>query len=332
MSEEPAALGGIVGRFEDRRVLVIGDMVADAYIVGRPARISREAPVLVLNHREEFVCPGQAANVAYNLATLGANVSAAGVIGDDSWGSQLRNTMAELGIDVSGLVVDPLRSTATKTRVVGRGEQGIQQQIVRVDRVDLSQMDEPVERQLTDWVMNAVGRVEAVILSDYEYGVIGPAVLQSVLPEARARRLITTVDSHGDLFRFKGVTIATPNQPEAEATLGRELATPAEVERGGEELRRGMDAEAVLLTRGSQGMSLFQRDHSARGFQPTNVREVFDPTGAGDTVAAVVTLGLLAGASMVDAATLSNVAAGEVVKKLGAATLTSADLIAALGR
>lgn len=325
-------LSEILRGFDGRRVMVVGDMVADAYIVGRPATISREAPVLVLHHREEFVCPGGAANVACNLAALGAAVSVGGVIGYDGWGNQLRESLVHVRIDVSGLVVDPLRATATKTRVVGRGEQEIQQQIVRIDRVDRSGVGGQVRTTLTDWITRSLDGAEAIIVSDYENGVMGPEVIEAAVPEAERRGLVVTVDSHGDLFRFKGVTLATPNQPEAEATLGRDMRTTAEVEAGGEELRRAMDAQAVLITRGNQGMSLVQRDGAPCHLPPANIREVFDPTGAGDTVSAVFTLALLAGGSMVEAATMCNLAAGEVVKKLGAATLTVQELQGAIDR
>jgi len=326
------SLTRLIGRFEGKRVLVVGDMILDEYIVGRPARISREAPVLVLHHSEQFACPGGAANVAYNLVTLGAKVQVAGVIGEDLVGEQFRQTLTGLGIDTAGLVIHGGRATATKTRVVGRGDQEIQQQIVRVDRVDTSALDATAAAELLTFVRDALPSIDALLISDYENGVISAEVLNEALPAARNRNLVVSVDSHGDLYRFKGITVATPNQPEAEATLGRPIASTEDLELAGEELRRGMDAQGILITRGSQGMSLFERDHPPRHLAPTNVREVFDPTGAGDTACAVSTLALLAGGSMFEAAQLSNVAAGEVVKKLGAATLTAADLERAADR
>lgn len=319
-------LASFVRGFRDKRVLVIGDMVADEYILGKPARISREAPVLILHHSEEFVCPGGAANVANNLKALGAETVVAGVIGRDHSGKRLQQTLSDLGIDTGGLLIDENRRTATKTRVVGRGEQEIQQQIVRIDRVDDSLVDGPVESGLLAAIHDAVSRVDAVVISDYENGVISPAVLAEALSAAKKRELVIAVDSHGNLFRFKGVTVATPNQPEAEATLGRLITSKADLEEAGERLRDGMEAQAVLLTRGSQGMSLFERGQPAQHLMPTNLREVFDPSGAGDTACAVFTLALLAGTSMLDAAALSNLAAGEVVKRLGAATISANDL------
>lgn len=311
----------VIRAFHGKRVLVVGDMVADEYIVGKPARISREAPVLVLQHMEEFVRPGGAANVASNLAALGAVTHVAGVIGDDAMGAKLRATLSGLNIKVDGLITDAHRETATKTRVVGRGTQEIQQQIVRIDRMDNTSVDAASSERLINAIERCLDSVDAMVLSDYENGVISPEVLERALPAAQARKLIIAVDSHGDLFRFKGVTVATPNQPEAEGSLGRAIVSEEDLERAGEELRLGMDAQGVLITRGSQGMSLFEQDKPVTHFPPTNLREVFDPTGAGDTACAVFTLALLAGTDMPTAAELSNIAAGEVVKRLGAATL-----------
>jgi rfaE bifunctional protein kinase chain/domain len=324
MTAEPstARLVPILRRFTGKRVLVIGDMVADEYIVGVPDRISREAPVLVLSHSEEFVRPGGAANVAHNLAALGAETSVAGVIGDDDRGAGLRQFLTSLTIQTDGLIVDPTRGTATKTRVVGRGTQEMQQQIVRIDRVDRSSVSSDVALRLIRVIADHIDGLDAIVISDYENGVVSPGVLQQVLSAARERDLVVVVDSHGDLFRFKGVTAATPNQPEAEGTLGRLIHNDEELEAAGEELRRGMDAHSVLLTRGSLGMSLFEHNQPSRRLAPTNLREVFDPTGAGDTACAVFTLAILAGASMHEAAILSNIASGEVVRKLGAATLS----------
>jgi rfaE bifunctional protein kinase chain/domain len=306
-------------------------MVADEYIVGKPARISREAPVLVLHHGHEFIRPGSAANVAFNLASLGAETFVTGAIGPDPMGEKLTQTLASLDIDVGGLIVCPDRATDTKTRIIGRGDQEIQQQIVRIDRIDSSAMRAEETTALIAFLHATLPSVDAVVISDYENGVIGPAVLADLLPAARKLDIVIAVDSHGDLFRFKGVTFATPNQPEAESTLGITIHGENDLEAAGEKLRSGMEAEGVLITRGSQGMSLFQRGFPATHLQPANLHEVFDPTGAGDTTCAVFTLAVLAGASMDQAAILGNLAAGEVVKRLGAATI-DAETLAGIAR
>jgi rfaE bifunctional protein kinase chain/domain len=326
------ALKDLISRLADRRVLVLGDMVADAYVVGRPARISREAPVLILEFADSFVRPGGATNAAYNLSSLGARTSVVGVIGDDQLGRQLRSSLADLAIDCTGLLVDPGRPTSAKTRILARGTQEAQQQVVRIDRVDSSPVDESLRQRMIEMVCRALQDVDALIVSDYENGVISQEVIEVCLPEARRRGLVVAVDAHGDLFRFRGVTVATPNQPEAEATLGRAVGTVDELEVAGREILERMDARGVLITRGSEGMALFEegRDTYLLPVASRGGSEVVDPTGAGDTVAAVFTLAVASGADMRSAAYLANVAGGEVVRKLGAAPVSPEELFQAV--
>jgi rfaE bifunctional protein kinase chain/domain len=321
-SSSSEELAEIVGGFKQLRILVIGDMVADRYLIGRPMRISREAPVIVLHQTDDFVCPGGAANVAANIAALGAVAVVIGVIGEDENGSMLCHSLRELGVEVSGLRRDPHASTVTKTRVVGRGAQEAQQQMVRIDQVATSRTDEAIETALIQAMSEQLNDCGGVVISDYENGLLSPQLIAALLPAAKADGRVVAVDSHGDLLRFRGITAATPNQPEAEATLGRRISSIEDLEDAGSTLRDRMDADAVLLTRGNEGMSLFTRDFAPVHLPPTNLREVYDPTGAGDTACAVFTMALMAGASMHQAALLSNIAAGEVVKQLGAATLT----------
>ncbi len=313
-------------------MLVLGDMVADEYVVGRPARISREAPVLILHHSQTFVRPGGATNTAYNLCTLGASTAVVGVIGDDEMGRLLRDTLERSCIDTSGLIVDPGRPTSTKTRVLAKGTQEVQQQIVRVDRVDVSPVDGVLRDRMIEAVCRALCEVDALLISDYENGVISQEVIDAVLPEARRRRITVIVDSHGDLFRFKGVTAATPNQPEAEATLRTAITNDVDLEAAGRTILDGMGAEGILITRGSEGVALFERDRPPY-ILPIAMRresEVVDPAGAGDTVAAVFTLAVSSGATMRTAAFLGDVAGGEVVRKVGAASITREELAAAV--
>lgn len=315
-------------------MLVLGDMVADEYVLGRPTRISREAPVLILHYADSFVRPGGATNAAYNFSSLDAKVSVVGVIGDDEMGRRLKQALEELSICTTGLIVHTGRPTSTKTRIVGKGTQEVQQQIVRIDRVDNSVVDGALRDQMIDAVCSQLAEVDALLISDYENGVISQEVIDACLPKARDRNLTITVDSHGDLFRFRGVTAATPNQPEAESTLGKVIQTGDELETAGRALIEGMNAEGVLVTRGSEGMALFERG------QPTyqlpvslgDDSEVVDPTGAGDTVAAVFTLANASGANMRAAAYLANVAGGETVRKLGAASVSRDELASALQR
>jgi D-glycero-beta-D-manno-heptose-7-phosphate kinase len=306
--------------------------VADEYVVGRPSRISREAPVLILHFSESFVRPGGATNTAYNLSSLGAQARVVGAIGHDEMGRRLRSALDEVGVETAGLIVDAGRPTSTATRVLAKGVQEVQQQIVRIDRIARNTVDGQVRDQMIDAVRDGIRDVDALLISDYENGVISPEVLDICLPEARRHGCRIIVDAHGDLFRFRDITAATPNQPEAESTLNRTIEGDDDLRSAGEALVHGMRALGVLITRGSQGVALFQADGSSCTFPASVSREaeVVDPTGAGDTVAAVFTLALTSGAPMQVAAYLANIAGGEVVRKVGAATMTGEELLAAV--
>jgi len=330
-----ARLRSLIGAFREKRVLVIGDMGADEYIIGKPARISREAPVLILELSEERTIPGSAANVAVNARTLGAEVFLAGVVGDDVPGRHLRRAIDELGLHQEGLFTDQQRPTSTKTRIMAGSPQIVQQHIVRIDRVDTSDVGEPCKGQIIAYIHAVLPEIDAVILSDYENGVISPEIITACIPMARELGKIIVVDSHGSLFRFQGVTALTPNQPEAELTLGMTINTLTELKEAGQRLLDGSHARGVLITRGSEGMSLFEA-----GKPPIHLPihrldyasevVVVDTNGAGDTVAATFTLALTAGASMAEAAYLANAAASLVVRRLGCASNTPEELMNAL--
>lgn len=324
----------LLDRFQFRRVLVLGDVVADEYVVGRPARISREAPVLILHHSESFVRPGMATNTANNIAALGARAAVVGVVGDDERGRELDEVLTAAGIDTRGLVVDRGRSTPTKTRVLARGAQEAQQQIVRIDRIDQSPVTESVRDRMIDVLLRALEGADSVLISDYDLGVLSSEVIAACVPVALERGLPVIVDSHGDLTRFRGVTAATPNQPEVEAAAGRVLEAEEDLDRAAERLRADMDARGVLVTRGSLGLNLYEAGRPPYRLPVALGGDaiVVDPTGAGDTVAAVFTLALASGASMRAAAFLSDVAGGEAVRKVGAATVSCPELLSALGR
>ena len=327
----PDRLRALIDRFAGRRVLVLGDMVADEYIVGRPVRLSREAPLPVLEWVDRYVVPGGATNLARNVRALGGEVSVAGVIGRDEPGAALRKRLVDDGIGVDGLVEEEGRPTSTKTRVIGGSPQVVSQQIARIDRVVQSEIGDMAKSHIVDYLHRELPRVDALVISDYENGVINGDIIGAALPLAEQRHLVITVDAHGDLLRFKGITIATPNQDEAAASLRVELRNDDEVCRGGHELVRGMQARAVLITRGSEGMTLVEADGPCRHLPASSLSEVRDATGAGDTVSATVTLALTAGATMLEAAHLSNLAAGIVVRRLGAATTTREQLSREVG-
>ena len=324
------ALAATIHAWQGKHLLILGDVVADEHVVGRPRGIAREAPVLVLSHMESRLLPGGATNVAANAAALGARVHVCGAIGADETGRRLKEALEAAGMECGGIVVALDRETTTKTRVWAGGEQQlIQQLLLRLDRVNRQPVPESVTAQMAAYVTRVMDGVAALMISDYENGVIHPGIIAASLPLARQRGKIVAVDSHGDLYRFRGATLFTPNQPEAEATLGRELANVEDLEQGGRQLLAGLEAGALLITRGQEGMSLFVEGEAVRHL-PASPASAVDPTGAGDTVAAAFTLAVAAGASFAAAAQLANLAASIVVGRVGTATATSDELLAAV--
>jgi D-glycero-beta-D-manno-heptose-7-phosphate kinase len=323
----------LINAFHGKRVLVIGDMVADEYLIGRPTRISREAPVLILEMYEERILPGGATNVAVNASTLGSEVYLAGVVGDDLPGQRLRRAIGDLQMHQEGLLTDKTRPTSTKTRIIAGSSQIVQQQIVRIDRVDTSDVREPCKGQIIDYIKHMLPIVDAVMLSDYDNGVISPDIIEVCIPTARKLNKVVVVDSHGSLFRFQGVTALTPNQPEAELTLGMTITTEEQLNEAGQRLLTGSNAQGVLITRGSEGMSLFEVDKAPLHLPVHRIpyaSEIVDTNGAGDTVAATFTLALTAGANMAEAAFLANAAASLVVRRLGCASNTPEELMSVI--
>ncbi|GCE48595.1 rfaE bifunctional protein kinase chain/domain [Thermosporothrix hazakensis] len=326
-------LRSIIQAFKGKRVLVIGDMVADEYLIGNPTRIAREAPVLILELFEERLIPGGAANVAVNARTLEAEVYLAGVVGDDATGEKLRAAIRELGMHQDGLITDRSRPTSTKTRIMAGSSQVVRQHIVRVDRVDTSEINDGCKGPIIDYIRDLLPEIDAIVLSDYENGVISPDIINTCIPLAREQNKVVVVDSHGSLFRFQGVTALTPNQPEAELTLGMKIKTLDDLHTAGEKLLKGSKANSVLITRGSEGMSLFEEGQEPLHlpvYPLPHASEIVDTNGAGDTVAATFTLALAAGANKADAAYLANAAASLVVRRLGCASNTQEELMSIL--
>lgn len=326
-------LRDVVNAWQKKRLLVVGDLVVDEHVTGRPLSIAREAPVMVLEHTGTEVFPGGATNPAANASALGAIVSVCGVVGDDAPGKALLAQLKQRGISTEGVVVDPERPTTTKTRIwAGGAQQQVQQLMLRLDRVQRRPVDGGLTGQMASYVVAALDDVDALMISDYENGVIHPGLIATSLPLAIERGTLVAVDSHGDLQRFRGATLFTPNQPEAEGTLGRRMATLEELEAGGRELVERLDARAVLITRGREGMSLFERGGAVRHAPIAGSGVAVDPTGAGDTVAAAFTLAIAAGATREDALDLARVAAGIVVARVGTAVATVPDMLAAIER
>ncbi|NJL82703.1 MAG: D-glycero-beta-D-manno-heptose-7-phosphate kinase [Chloroflexaceae bacterium] len=308
-------------------LLVIGDLTLDEFLTGQVERLSREAPVLILRHEFTRQIPGGGANAVYNLAKLGAQVKVVGIIGKDSQGEALERIFQEADIDTRGIFGDRQRPTVTKTRIAGHARQSVTQQIVRVDR----KFDEPPELelqlQLANYIREQVAGVEAVVCSDYGDGTLSAPVIEAALTHPR-----TIVDTQKQLFRYQGATIFTPNLPEAELAVGYGITDRESLLRAGADLLKLTQAQKILITRGEQGMSLFEQEEQLQVLHipAFNRTDVFDVTGAGDTVVAGLTLGMCLGASSWEAAVLGNLAASLVVRRFGTATTTPEEMQQAL--
>lgn len=319
-------------RFPATRLLVLGDLFADEFLTGEVARISREAPVLILSHRSTRMVPGGAANAAANVASLGGQVEMLGVVGDDRQAEDLRAVLTERGVDVSGVVADRDRPTTTKTRISAASQQSVTQQIVRVDRESRAPVAPAVEARLLAHLEARLPHVHGVLISDYGNGVVTETMRERCMALAKDLGKPVIVDSQGDLRRFRGAAVVTPNQPEAEAVVGFPITDQAALERAGALLLEWTEADSVLVTRGAAGIAIFQGGRPTVQIPAFNVSEVFDVTGAGDTVVGTLSLALLAGADAVEAAVLANLAASLVVRRFGTSTTNVDELREALVR
>lgn len=324
-----ANLAALVPRLAGHRVLVVGDVCLDEYLIGRPERLSREAPVPVLEFMRRLAIPGAAANPARNVAALGSAVDLVGVIGDDAVGRELRNLLAEAGITIDGLVVDPTRPTSLKTRVMADLDLRFLQQVVRLDRGSRSPLDPTVRRAVFAAIERAARVADVILVSDYRAGVLDDATIEQIRDIAGRHTRPTVVDSQGDLWRFRGFTLVRSNTPDAEATLRRPLRDDADFRAATAELQDGLGAEGVVITRGPAGVAL--RDRAGFVTLPASNRsEVYDAVGAGDTVIALLALGVAAGLPLSASAQLATAAAGVVVRRFGNAVVSPAELIEAV--
>lgn len=319
------ALSGMQGR----DILVIGDMVADIYLDGRISRISREAPVLVLEQAGEKVVAGGAANVVNNIATLGGKVHAVGLVGADKSADGLREILAANGADVRGLIADDSRPTISKTRIIAGGRATVSQQIVRIDRESKAPMAPAVEVELRAYIKSILPTVDGVVISDYGSGTVTEGLQTLLIDYCRAHDIPSIVDSRYAVRRFSGIGYVKQNDVEIAAAMGRELVTTEDIVRAAEELRQELAAKGVLVTRGELGMVLVE--HGAVHEIPVSDKsEVFDVSGAGDTCVAAVILALAAGVAPATAARLSNIASGIAVRKLGTSTVSVRELAEAI--
>ena len=332
MTAEPKAsrLLSIVRKFPRMRLTVAGDLVADEFIYGQIDRVSREAPVLILKYDSTEVVPGGAGNAANNAAALGARVSLLGALGNDAPGDRLLDALAG-GVETRGVIRVKGRVTPVKTRILAGGVHSAKQQVVRIDRAGKS-MTAAVTKVIEQRLARALASSDAVILSDYGAGLITPALWQRARAAARLKRPpIVLVDSRYALAGFEGVTACTPNESEAEALLGVKIGDDrAALEEAGRRLLSTLGSKAVLITRGSRGMALFETGKPTDHIPIVGSDQIADVTGAGDTVIATFTMALAAGASFGEAARLANFAGGLVVMKRGTATVTRDELMAAV--
>jgi D-beta-D-heptose 7-phosphate kinase/D-beta-D-heptose 1-phosphate adenosyltransferase len=319
-----ARAADLVARFDGVRVLVAGDVMLDRFIVGRVTRISPEAPVPVVQFQSEHLRLGGAANVAHNLAALGARASAVGVVGADSAGARLREALAAARVDVDGLVVDASRPTTEKVRVVTERNQ----QVARIDYERDADAAGDVQRTIVDRVTQHAGGAGAILVSDYLKGAITRPVVEAALAARAAHAPLVVDPKIPHLSCYAGATLITPNHHEAETATHIRIRTEDDARAAALAFRQAARCEAVLITRGEHGMWL--SDAVADGSIPAIAREVADVTGAGDTVVATLTLALAAGASLAEAAVLANHAAGIVVGRFGPATVTREELLGSL--
>ncbi len=316
---DPQKMIKIISGFKDKRILVLGDLMMDKYIWGNVSRISPEAPIPVVVATNDTSCLGGAGNVGYNLQKLGASPILTGIVGEDKEGEWIRDNVA----DNKGIIVNAKRPTTVKTRVIAH-----HQHVVRVDMEEKGPISSHLAAKIYSFIQKE--KFDALIISDYNKGIITEPLLQKVLSFTQRKKLPVYVDPKVEHFLFfSPVTLITPNHLEAESVVHHACRSDIEVEKVGETILSKILTKYLILKRGEQGLSVFERGKKAMHV-PTLAQEVYDVTGAGDTVIAVSSLALLAGASIQEAAMLANIAAGIVVGKLGTATLTSAELIAAL--
>jgi rfaE bifunctional protein kinase chain/domain len=323
MIELPSSADGL-------RVVVIGDLIADEYILGRVARVSREAPVLILEYSSTQVVPGGAGNAAANVAALGGRVTLVTLVGRDDAGRRVREALPA-GVSRRGLLTPAGFQTPVKTRILAGGVHSAKQQVVRIDRMSPSRISAADRAAIRKAALAAIPSADAVLMSDYGSGIVTPALGRAVGAAARRRGIPVLVDSRYALTKFRGLTACAPNESEVEAVLGVDLdASPRALEAAGRALLAQTRMRAVIITRGSRGMAVFEPDQPTLHLSIYGSDEIADVTGAGDTVMATLTLAMAGGASAADAARLANVAGGLVVMKRGTATVSKAELSKAL--
>jgi len=327
--KEIERLKKIVQSFPKVTVTVLGDFVADEFVFGEISRVSREAPVLILKHRESAVVPGGGANAVQNLADLGVNVLPVGVVGADEPGRMLIRAFRHKHVPLSGVLKDKSYRTVTKTRILAGMAHTARQQVVRVDREPEAEPSTHCKRELILAARQYARASDALLVSDYGYGAASPAIVNAL--QRKAERVPLILDSRYRMLEYSGIAAATPNEPEVEAALGVKIGNDwAQLRAAGEEIMLRMKLQSLVITRGRDGMAAFAGKHPPVDIPIFGSDQVADVTGAGDTVIATFTAAFAAGASTVEAAHLANYAGGIVVMKRGTATVSQAELLSAL--
>lgn len=312
----------ILKRFKQANIAVLGDVMLDEFCWGKVDRISPEAPVPIVQVRQETWRPGGAANVAGNLVALGARAHLFGIIGDDGAGRRLSEELAKENIGTSGLIIDSGRRTSVKTRIISQ-----KQQMIRIDRESTDQIDYARQKAITSALFDMADDLDGVIVSDYAKGVIVEGLLKEVIEKFKKMGKFVSIDPKLKNFPiYQKPTIITPNTKEAEQTLGRVFECDEDVLKGGQDLLKNTHADAILITRSEHGMSLFEKGQKPVTI-PTRALDVYDVTGAGDTVIATFSLALAAGCPMVEAAEVANLAAGVVVGLVGTASASAEQIL-----
>lgn len=313
----------IVNKFKDKKILIIGDLILDEFIWGKVNRISPEAPVPVVWVENESFMPGGAANVANNITALGGKAYLAGIIGNDDRGAILKSELSGKGINTSGIFMDSSRPTTLKSRVIAHS-----QQVVRIDREKLGSIDKETNQRMIAYILGIMDEIDGLVIEDYGKGVITPELLKPVVSAARRKNKIIAVDPKEDHINYyKGVTVITPNNHEASKASGIKITDLDTLKKAGDLLLKKLNLKIALVTLGEEGMSVFERGKPFEKI-PTVAQEVYDVSGAGDTVISCYTLCLVSGASSIEAAHISNCAAGIVVGKVGISVVTPEELIA----
>ena len=322
-----SALLSLIERFSEQHVALLGDLVADEFVYGEIARVSREAPVLILRERERHILPGGGGNAANNLVDLGARVTLVGAVGDDAAGDQLFRYFRQKNVSTSHVIRLRDYLTPTKSRILGGLAHSQRQQIVRVDREPPQPPDQQIRQRFSAMVAPLFAKASALLVSDYGFGTTDAREVESLRRRAHRRPIPLTVDSRYDLLKYSRVTAATPNEQELEAAFGTRIGNNVELlHQLGQKTLRKQALEALLVTRGRDGMVLFEPRRKPQHIPIFGSDQVTDVTGAGDTVIAAFTLALAAGASFFHAAQLANCAGGLVVMKRGTATVTRREI------